>query len=65
MGNLFIVRHGQDEDNANLTLNGRRDKPLTELGRQQAKTVATKLKNHQIDVIYSSPLKRAFETAQK
>lgn len=64
MRKLFIVRHGQDEDNANLILNGRRNQPLTDLGRQQAKTVANKLKCYQIDIIYSSPLKRAFETAQ-
>lgn len=64
MGKIFIVRHGQDEDNAKLILNGRRDKPLTDLGRQQAKIVSNKLKDHSIDIIYSSPLKRAFETAQ-
>ncbi|HWY79585.1 MAG TPA: histidine phosphatase family protein [Candidatus Sulfotelmatobacter sp.] len=64
MGKIFIVRHGQDEDNAKLILNGRRDTPLTDLGKQQAETVATKLKGYKIDVIYSSPLKRAFETAQ-
>ncbi len=64
MGKLFIVRHGQDEDNANGILNGRRNQPLTALGREQAKTVAEKLHSYKIDIIYSSPLKRAFETAQ-
>lgn len=64
MGKIFIVRHGQDEDNANGILNGRRNKPLTILGREQAGTVAEKLHSYKIDVIYSSPLKRAFETAQ-
>ncbi len=64
MGNIFIVRHGQDEDNAALILNGHRDKPLTDLGRQQAKTVANKLKSRNINVIYSSPLKRTLQTAQ-
>ncbi len=64
MGKIFIVRHGQDEDNAKLILNGRRNKPLTDLGRKQAKIVASKLSSYTIDVIYSSPLKRAFETAE-
>jgi broad specificity phosphatase PhoE len=64
MGKIFIVRHGQDEDNANHILNGRRDRQLTDLGRQQAKIVGAKLKDKHIAVIYSSPLKRAFETAQ-
>lgn len=61
---IFIVRHGQDEDNANGILNGHRDKPLTELGREQAKTTGLKLKGENIDVVLASPLKRAFETAQ-
>lgn len=64
MSTIFIVRHGQDEDNANGVLNGRRDTPLTELGRNQAKTVAAKLNDHHIDVIYCSPLKRARQTAE-
>lgn len=32
MLNIFIVRHGQDEDNAKRLLNGHRDRPLTDLG---------------------------------
>ena len=64
MSKIFLVRHGQDEDNANGILNGRRDTPLTELGRQQARTIAEKLKDNDIEVIYASPLKRAYETAR-
>lgn len=64
MTKIFLVRHGQDEDNANGILNGKRDNPLTDLGRQQAKAVAEKLKNNNIQIIYSSPLKRAYETAR-
>ena len=64
MSKIFLVRHGQDEDNANKILNGRRDASLTELGRQQAKAVAAKLEDNNIQIIYSSPLKRAYETAR-
>jgi broad specificity phosphatase PhoE len=64
MGKIFIVRHGQDEDNVRRILNGRRDMPLTQLGREQARIVSNKLKNYDITVIYSSPLKRAFDTAR-
>ena len=64
MSKIYIVRHGQDEDNANGLLNGHRDKELTALGRQQAKVIAGKLKGDGIDVIYTSPLKRAYETAE-
>ena len=64
MSKIFLVRHGQDKDNANGILNGRRDKDLTELGKEQAKTVADKLKDNNIQVIYSSFLKRTFRTAE-
>lgn len=63
---IFIARHGQNEDNANGILNGRRDLPLTDLGRKQAKALADGVAELglQFDMIYSSPLSRAFETAQ-
>lgn len=61
---VYVVRHGQNEDNAEGLLNGHRDRPLTELGREQARTVAGKLANHDIRFIYSSPLCRARETAE-
>ncbi len=61
---LFWVRHGQDEDNAKGILNGRRDTTLTQFGRQQAYTVAQKLKDCGIDIIYTSPLARAYQTAK-
>jgi broad specificity phosphatase PhoE len=63
MGKLYIARHGQDEDNANGILNGRRDKPLTPLGRYEAAQLALKLRNREIDSIFHSPLLRAAETA--
>jgi probable phosphoglycerate mutase len=64
MANIFIVQHGQDEDNASGILNGRRDMPLTELGREQAKIAGGKLKDNKIDVIYCSPLQRTRQTAE-
>ena len=44
MVHLYVARHGQDEDNANGVLNGRRDRPLTDLGRRQAREVGLKMK---------------------
>lgn len=64
MNKIFLVRHGQDTDNAADTLNGRRDTLLTALGRRQARLVANKLIGHGLQVIYTSPLKRAAETAK-
>lgn len=63
MSNVYIVRHGQDTDNASGILNGWRDTSLTELGRSQAQETAEKLHQYNIDIICSSPLKRAQETA--
>lgn len=63
--NVYIARHGQNEDNRDGILNGHRDLPLTELGRQQAQEAAQNIIDRQlhVDVIYSSPLARAHETA--
>jgi len=64
MTNIFLVRHGQDSDNAVGVLNGRRDTELTALGRAQAKKVAEKLRDNGIQILCASPLKRTYETAQ-
>lgn len=63
---IFIARHGQNEDNVNGILNGHRDLPLTDLGRQQAHELAQGIIDAglQFDTVYSSPLSRALETAQ-
>jgi len=63
MAKIILVRHGQDEDNAARILNGRRDRPLTDIGREQARATAEKLREHQIDLVYTSPQRRAWETA--
>ncbi len=64
MNKIFLVRHGQCTDNAAGILNGRRDTELTELGREQAKLAAEKLRDKGVHIIYASPLKRTFETAK-
>ena len=63
---IYIARHGQDEDNANGILNGRRNQPLTAWGLQQAANLADKIAQAglRFDAIYSSPLQRASVTAQ-
>jgi len=63
---IYLARHGQNLDNANGILNGHRDEPLTELGLNQAAEVAEKIKQNGLtfDVIFSSPLRRAFCTAE-
>lgn len=63
---IYLVRHGQNEDNANGILNGHRDRPLTAIGIAQAHEIASKLKDSNIhfDKTYASPLQRAYKTAE-
>ena len=61
---FVMFRHGQTADNAAGILQGHRDTLLDELGRTQARWAAERLKDTQIDAIYASDLKRAFETAR-
>ncbi len=58
---LIIVRHGRTAANAAGLLQGRIDNPLDELGRRQAEEIATAV--GRADVVVSSPLVRAMETA--
>ena len=66
MTKIYIVRHGQNKDNANGILNGHRDLPLTQLGIDQAKELAQSIKEADIhiDKAYSSPLQRAYQTGE-
>lgn len=63
--NLYIVRHGQTNVNAEHRAQGRRNgKPLNEVGIQQANELRKKFEEEQIafDYIYSSPQEsKAFE----
>ena len=61
---IIIQRHGQSEGNANHLYLGHTDMPLTEKGREQARLAAESLKDEKIDVIYSSDLSRAYQTAE-
>lgn len=60
---LIFVRHGETVANVENTLQGHLDTKLTEQGIDQARKVALKLKDESIDVIYSSDLSRAKDTA--
>lgn len=64
MTNIYLVRHGEDQDNAKHVLNGHRDTELTNIGEKQAEKTGEELKKANIKVIYSSPLKRAYDTAK-
>ncbi len=64
MTEIIIVRHGETEWNVAEIFRGRIDIELNETGIKQAKLLAEYLTNTKIDAIYSSPLKRALNTAK-
>lgn len=60
----FLVRHGETDWNKEKKYMGRTDVPLNETGINQAKETAKKLKGEKIDLIITSNLKRAEQTAR-
>ncbi|MDD5075194.1 MAG: class I tRNA ligase family protein, partial [Candidatus Peribacteraceae bacterium] len=64
-GSLTLVRHGQvDYNKQDLVNGGNIDTVLNDTGKEQARTLAKKLKKKKFDVVISSDLKRAVETAE-
>lgn len=64
MKKLYFIRHGLSELNVKGLYAGHTDTPLTEEGRRQAKIAGQEAKSLKIQLIVSSPLSRALETAQ-
>jgi broad specificity phosphatase PhoE len=63
---LIFIRHGTTEGNQNGQLHGRTDVPLGPSGLIEARRAAQRvLQMGNIDLVVSSPLKRAMVTAQK
>ena len=58
------MRHGETEWNVLGRIQGHSDIPLTQNGRDQARTVARRLSEAPLDVAYCSDLSRASETAR-
>jgi len=61
---LYIARHGQTIWNAQNKVCGITDVELTDKGREQAKALALAVADKNIDIIISSPLRRAVETSR-
>ncbi len=64
MTEFYIVRHGKTEFNKEKKLQGHLDSPLLERSVEDIKKIAEKLSDVGFDVIISSDLGRAVETAK-
>ena len=62
---IMLLRHGESEGNAQGRMQGRRDYPLSPLGREQATRAASFIASTglSLSAVYVSPLLRAFQTA--
>lgn len=61
---VYIFRHGETDSNAQKRMQGWLDVPLNANGVAQAQALAQKLAGVKFDVVYSSPLSRALDTAR-
>src|SRR3990170_6155251 len=61
---IILIRHGETEYNRQKKWQGWSDVPLNKAGKKQAKLLAHRLKHEVIDILYTSDLKRAAETAK-
>jgi probable phosphoglycerate mutase len=62
--NIYVIRHGETDWNKNHRFQGRTDIKLNELGRDQALRLRPLMQQLEIESVYSSPLVRAYETAE-
>ena len=61
---FYCIRHGQSTYNAEGRIQGQSDIPLSELGVRQGQAAARALTGLPMDALYSSPLRRAMQTAE-
>lgn len=60
---VVLVRHGETDWNRDDRFQGHADIPLNEAGRAQARELGLELEGEAFEAVYSSPLRRADETA--
>lgn len=61
---LVLVRHGETDWNRQRRFQGHADQPLNDAGRSQASELAGRLRDEPVTALYTSPLRRASETAE-
>lgn len=62
---LSLVRHGQTAFNASNVLQGQIDTPISEAGKEEAMLFGQSLVPNSYQIIYSSSLSRAYDTAKQ
>ncbi|MBQ7196985.1 MAG: histidine phosphatase family protein [Synergistaceae bacterium] len=60
---IILARHGQTEWNIQYRFQGRTNVKLTDTGKRQAHALAARLSSWPVEIVYTSPLDRAFYTA--
>lgn len=61
---LYVTRHGQTDWNLQQKIQGKADIALNDTGRKQAGITRDQLQDVPFDILFVSPLKRAYETAE-
>lgn len=61
---ILLIRHGQTAANVEGVFRGRLDLELDDIGRKQAEALAEEVARRAASVLYTSPMKRAVQTAE-
>jgi len=64
MTTIVLIRHGETDWNIQGRYQGQADPPLNSQGVLQAQQLALALRNSDLQILYTSPLQRAKQTAQ-
>lgn len=64
MSTICLIRHGVTDWNMEGRFQGRMDIPLNESGRRQAREASEAIRGSDWDIVVSSPLARAYQTAE-